>query len=240
MASTLRVGSRFHGPPGSGNGGYVAGMLAREMGSFGCAVSLKAPPPLDQDMRIERDEAGPSLWAADRLIAQATHAKIDIAVPAPPDLATARAAEARFTGFRDHLFPSCFVCGPERKAGDGLRIFPGQVDGSGGRLVAASWSPAAGLGDEQGEVLPEFIWAALDCPGYFAVQAVAGPAVLGRLAAALHRPPVVDQPLVVTGWGIESAGRKHRVGTAMHDGRGRLMAVAEGMWISINAPDWKG
>ena len=48
---------------------------------------------------------------------------------------------ARYVGHRRHNFPSCFVCGPERAPGDGLRDFPGD----GRRQVAATWTPGADL-----------------------------------------------------------------------------------------------
>ena len=49
-------------------------------------------------------------------------------------------------GLHDHRYPTCFVCGPERAQGDGLRIFTGPVEDK--SLVAtvearALMSPAA-------------------------------------------------------------------------------------------------
>ena len=37
------------------------------------------------------------------------------------------AASATYPGFSAHPFPTCFVCGPERAEGDGLRLFPGRL-----------------------------------------------------------------------------------------------------------------
>lgn len=151
-------------------------------------------------------------------------------VPAPPSLEEAKAAEGRYVGHEHHIYPGCFVCGPEREPGDGWRIFPGEI--ATGR-VAATWTPAAEFGDAEGWVRPEFIWAALDCPGYFAVQEAAGLALLGRMAVVIHDPVPAREPLIVQGWAIGSDGRKHRAGTAVHDSEGRVLASAMQTWVTL-------
>ncbi|MDQ3139752.1 MAG: hypothetical protein M3Q15_03410 [Pseudomonadota bacterium] len=228
----MRIDRRFRGPPNSGNGGYIAGLLARELGGFDSVVTLRMPPPLDCELRIEHDTPETcSLVSDDGVVALAVRATVEIAIPAPPSFPDARAAEARFAGLCDHNFPGCFVCGPERAAGDGLRIFPGALDGS--AQVAATWTPDASLADANGRLPSEFIWAALDCTGYFAVQQQAGLAVLGRIGATLHHDVALGAHVIVSGWPIASDGRKHRVGTALHDRGGRLLAAAEATWISL-------
>jgi acyl-coenzyme A thioesterase PaaI-like protein len=234
--TTLRIGRRFCGPPLSGNGGYVAGLLARELGSTGCVVTLKSPPPLDEELRLEHQVAEVSLFAGERLIALAEPADLEVDVPAPPAFDQAAQAESRFTGWNGHVFPGCFVCGPERAAGDGLRIFPGRMEDRAGSQVAATWIPDPSLAGSNGLLKPEFIWSALDCPGYFAAEPNSGPAVLGRLGVAIHRCPSITDRLIVTGWPIESSGRKHLMGTALHDDAGMLVAAATATWIAIEAP----
>ena len=76
-------------------------------------------------------------------------------------------ASRRYAGFRYHRFPTCFVCGTQRVRGDGLRIFAGPIPER--AVVAAPWVPDTGLDAGDGKVLPEFMSAALDCPGYYAV-----------------------------------------------------------------------
>lgn len=223
------IARRFCGPPDSGNGGYVAGVVAGALGGSGCTVTLKRPPPLDRplqlvregDTAILRDEAGE--------IASAIAAVLDLQVPAPPDLAGAAAAEDLFTGHDNHLYPACFVCGPHRAHGDGLRIFPGAVGGQ----MASTWRPTGDLAGENGLIRREFLWAALDCPGYFAAEQAAGDALLGRMAARVERDVSAGQDLIVTGWAIDSDGRKHHVGTAIHDSAGRLVASARSTWITL-------
>ncbi|MEO7240102.1 MAG: hypothetical protein ABIW16_01760, partial [Sphingomicrobium sp.] len=117
-----------------------------------------------------------------------------------------------------------------RAEGDGLRIFAGSVAPGG---VAASWTPGADLADAAGVVGTEFLWAALDCPGYFAVEQAAGVALLGRMTAVIARNVRVGEPLIVTGWPISHDGRKHHVGTALLDPAGGLVASARSIWISL-------
>lgn len=231
-SSVLRISPRFRGPPLSGNGGYVAGLLAGALGGTDCVVTLKAPPPLDETLGLEIDAAGATLWFGDEPIAAATGIAVEVEVPAAPALEAAEAAARRFTGFHKHIFPGCFVCGPERAPGDGLRIFTGPLD-DGSDRVAAVWTPDASLADGDGRVQDEFVWAALDCPGYFAVQDRAGKAVLGRLGVIRHAPVLAGEPVIVTGWPIASEGRKHLVGTALHAADGTLLAAGLGTWVSL-------
>ena len=49
------VPARFNGPPDSGNGGYTCGLVAAELGAASAEVTLRAPPPLETEMAVERD-----------------------------------------------------------------------------------------------------------------------------------------------------------------------------------------
>ena len=227
----IRIARRFCGPPDSGNGGNVAGMLAKALGGSGVEVTLMAPPPLDRDLVVSVAGDSAELRDGERLIAVARRAAVEVEVGAVPSLAQASAAEVRFSGFEQHNFPGCFVCGPERAQGDGLRIFPGALDAR-DEAVVGVWQPDSSLGSLAVTDV-EFVWAALDCAGYFAVQAAAGMAVLGRIAVEIVERPAIGQPVIVTGWGIAHDGRKHRVGTALHDRGGGLIAKASATWITI-------
>ena len=231
--SKVRIERRFRGPPETGNGGYVAGLVAAALGGSNCTVTLKSPPPIDQDLTLETDGTSAGLFRGDEIVVTAAREPIDIDVPPPPTLAEAKDAEPRFTGHSHHIFPGCFVCGPEREAGDGMRIFPGALHDK-DRRVAATWTPDEGVIGEDGFVRPEFLWAALDCPGYFATEDQAGLALLGRMSAVVHRSVRAGEPLIVTGWPIDSEGRKHRVGSALHDPNGELVAAARATWITLN------
>ena len=232
--STIRIERRFRGPPETGNGGYVAGLIAAALGGTNCTVTLKSPPPLDRDLTLETQDSVATLSADDSVVVTATRGPVEIEIPPPPSLAEARSAEPRFVGHLHHMFPGCFVCGPERGEGDGMRIFPGVLNDQ-ARQVAATWTPDDSVIGPDGLVRPEFLWAALDCPGYFAAEADAGLALLGRMSAVLHRKAREGEPLIVTGWPISRDGRKHHVGSALHDADGKLVAAAKATWITLGA-----
>jgi len=225
----LRIERRFHGPPDSGNGGYVAGLVGGALGGSGATVTLHRPPPLDRLLDLRVTAEGAELLDGGERIASAMPARVEVDVPNPPSFDEARSAEARYVGHRHHRFPSCFVCGPAREPGDGLAIYPGDVAGQ----VAATWTPGADLAGDDGKVRHEFLWAALDCPGYFAVEEAAGLALLGRMSARIECDVAAGDPLIVTGWAIASEGRKHQVGTAVHEPGGTLIACAHSTWITI-------
>ena len=48
----FEISERFRGPPRSGNGGYVCGRMARHLQGT-VSVRLKAPPPLNTELRLE-------------------------------------------------------------------------------------------------------------------------------------------------------------------------------------------
>lgn len=227
----ITIAQRFCGPPHSGNGGYVAGVLAKALGEP-CQVTLHAPPPLDTPLRVLAAEQGLQLLDGDTLLASAKPYSLDLRLPAAPELAAARTAESQFEGFHQHALPGCFVCGTLREVNDGLRIFAGPLNTQSSR-VAAAWQPDATLDDGQGFVASEFLWAALDCPGFFAVKRTSGTALLGRFAAQLLHPVAIGERLIVSGWAISHDGRKHYAGTALHRQDGTPVALAEATWISL-------
>lgn len=232
--TTIRIGRRFHGPPDSGNGGYVCGMLARHV-EGSAEVRLRVPPPLERPLAIDRLPRGVAvLRDEDTVVAQARPAPVDADVPAAPTLAEAEEASRGFRGFHDHWFPTCFVCGPERAPGDGLRIFPGPLAGT--PRVACPWTPDDSLADADGRVRSEFLWAALDCGGAFTHEVPPGKAiVLGLLAAELTGPTAAREPLVMLAWPIGVDGRKHFAGTALFAADGTLRGRAHATWVVVDA-----
>jgi hypothetical protein len=131
---------RFCGPPDSANGGYAAGTLARYVDGP-AEVTLRRPPPLERPLAIERDADRVLLLDGADLVAEAIPTVLDIAPVEPVDFNAAVAASesSRFLDANAHPFPSCFVCGPLRAPGDGLRVFAGQVPGT--DRYAAPWIP---------------------------------------------------------------------------------------------------
>lgn len=242
VLATLRIEERFHGPPRSGNGGYVCGRLA-EFVDGDCRVRLLRPPPLERELTVRADGAHNSgtvsLCDGEQIVAQAQPQAIELTLPAPVSLAEARVLSQRFRGFEVHAFPSCFVCGPDREAGDGLRIFPGATED--GRRVGSPWRPDPSLAGADGWVRPRFVWAALDCPSGWAYLHPGGRvAVLGQLAVHIEVPVPVAQDLVVVGWPIinpgeasADVGRKHRTGSALFGADSKPLAWAAATWFDV-------
>jgi hypothetical protein len=86
----------------------------------------------------------------------------------------------------------------------------------------------------RGTISPEIVWAALDCPGAFAIElGQRGLRVLGRLAVRIDMPPAVGREHVVVGWPLGSEGRKHGAGTALLDADGRILARGRATWIDV-------
>jgi len=226
----LVVSRRFRGPPSSGNGGYTCGMLAAAA-SKPVEVRLIMPPPLDTRLEIvdDAETGGLKLVYGDKVVATATPKTFELDVPKPPTYGQALGAVSNYEGFQEHAYSDCFVCGPARQRGDGMRIFASPIEGR--EVVAAAWMPDRSLVGADGKVLPEFMWAALDCPGFFATGvAVRGP-LLGTYAARIDRCVHLDMPCVVMGWALRHDGRKHVFGTAIFDNFGELCGRALATWI---------
>ena len=226
---TLTIAQRFCGPPTSSNGGYFAGLLAT-LAARTLTVRLLKPPPLDTQLEVRElaDGALQVLHGAEA-IGEARPALLRLQTqPAPPYLEAVEASR-RYAGFRYHRFPTCFVCGIQRARGDGLRIFAGPVPQRG--LVAAPWVPDVSLEGAAGKVRPEFMAAALDCPGYYAVAADDRMMLLAEFTAHVDRLVHIGESCTLVGWQIGSSGRKHEAGTAIFDEEGELCGRARALWI---------
>jgi hypothetical protein len=229
-SETITIAARFNGPPGSGNGGYVCGLMAARIAGASEAA-LRAPPPLGKPLRLTTTPDGVTLHDGDTLIGEARPAALDLTPPPPPSIAAARAAARRYVGLANHRYPTCFVCGCGRPNHDGLDLFTGPVEG--GAMVACTWVPGADLADASGCVAPQFIHAALDCPSYWALpRAGAMAALLARLTASIDAPaPRVGEELIVAAWRLSSEGRKHQAATALYAADGAVIARAKALWI---------
>jgi hypothetical protein len=225
----MLIGQRFCGPPASANGGYFAGMVAA-LASQSVTVRLLRPPPLDTPLRIE-DAPGGALRVLDgtQAIGEAHPGVLTLQAPRSPGSLAAVAASRAYAGFRYHRFPGCFVCGTNRGRGDGLRIFAGPIPEL--SIVAAPWVPDASLDRGDGKIQPQFMSAALDCPGYYAVALADQMMLLAEFTTHHDRLVHVGERCTVIGWKIASSGRKHEAGTALFDGKGELCGRARALWI---------
>jgi hypothetical protein len=231
----LLVDERYCGPPGAANGGYLAGLLARELRGA-VEVRLRAPAPLGKLLELRARPEGLALLDGETELATAAPTTLSLEVPEPPSFADACRVAGSCRALRTHPFPRCFVCGPERREGDGLGIFPGPL--AGGESVAAPFVPSTDLADRSGAVRPELVWAALDCPSAFPLLEDESarrlePMVLGRLAAELRAPLRAGRNHVVLAWPIGLEGRRGLAGCAIFDEQHRCVALARATWVSL-------
>ena len=226
---TFTIANRFRGPPTSANGGYFAGSVA-VLAARTVTVRLLKPPRLDTELTV-LELADGTLRVLDgaEAVGEARPNTLDLEVKPPPDYLEAVEASRHYAGFRYHRFPSCFVCGTHRVRGDGMRIFAGATPTPG--VVAAPWVPDASLDAGDGKVRAEFLSAALDCPGYYAVAPDDRMMLLAEFTAHADRRVHVGESCTVIGWQIGSSGRKHEAGTALFDGKGDLVGRARALWI---------
>jgi len=225
----IAVDSRYNGPPGMGNGGYIAGTLSRFFAGP-VEVTIRRPVPLDRPLRVQQQPEHVSAWHEYSLIASVRPVdRIDMVVPKAPTFEEAEQA-ARVSRYQhEHPFPGCFVCGTQRP--DGLGILPGRVAGR--DIIATTWTPDMDLA-EGGVVAPEFVFGALDCPGGLAIvydDPYRG--VLGRITAEIIEPVAPEERYIIAAWRTGEDGRKQFAGTALYTESGQVVARAEAVWFAI-------
>lgn len=245
MSQTFRIARRFNGPYDSGNGGYSAGLAAQLLPKADAVeATLRAPIPLDATLRAHETDTGLDIMTDDAatriLIMSLRPVWLETPDVSSPGLEAATIASASYPAAEDHVLPHCYVCGPARAEGDGLRIFPDWLKEPSGLdnpnafpIVAAPWRPTPDLADDTGKIAPEYMWAALDCPGAFAVNKE--PILLGRMSAKILDRPTPDAPLIAVAWSTGQNRRKHFAGTALFNEAGKLLAFSEQTWIQIDA-----
>jgi hypothetical protein len=242
---TITIPKRFCGPPNSGNGGYVCGMLARHIAGS-AEVTLRSPPPLESKLDVV--EAGPGQWELrheSKTVATGQAVPMELSRVERATFDEAAAAEqATSIKPHEHLLPMCFVCGPERARGDGLRIFAGPLDrkaDDGSVVFGTTWTPYPNLAAEDGLVATEFLWSALDCPtGYVVMydRQTRGfdrtPTLLGRLSARIDGRPRPGERCVITSWEVGRDGRKRTAEAALFGETGQLLAQSRAVWIAVD------
>jgi hypothetical protein len=244
MTSVI-IDKRYCGPPNSGNGGYVCGRLARHIAGA-AEVTLRAPPPLDKPLDVVATEDGSwELRDGATVVATGRAAHLELARLETASFDDASAAEL-LTPVKphEHPLPTCFVCGPARAQGDGLRIFAGPLtrqSRNGSAVLAASWIPDPTLKAEDGLVAPEFLWSALDCPTGYACSydpetgnSDRTPILLGRMSARIETRPRPGERCVITAWEAGRDGRKRLAEAAAYGETGTLLAVARATWIAVD------
>ena len=236
MKSELEIDKVFNGPPSCGQGGYVSGVVAKAHGAGICETSLKLPTPLASTLLLTSEDGETNLYSGDKLLVSAIDGVLDIEIPPCPSYSQTEKASANYRGHNSKVvFDTCFVCGTARHDHKAMRIFAGPVEnGDVDGLHAANWIPNQAHCDEAKGVKEEFLWSALDCPGYFAGCEDGQLALLARYTATTFGTLSAGERATVIGWPITSAGRKSIVGTAIFNENRELVASAEGLWIKVD------
>jgi hypothetical protein len=235
MAETLVIDGRFNGPPASAHGGYASGLLARHVDPMAAEVTLRSPPPLDTELEIREKDGDARLFDGETLVAQARGCDpLDLELPDPVGLEEAELARQGSPLHHSSPYASCFVCGPERRPPDGMRVIAGPVRGR-DDVIASPWEVDERLPAEDGSVAPEIIWSALDCPGGCALmlRPEIGVALLGRMTAQIFSPVSPRATYVAVGWTFHHDRRKHLSGSAIFAPGGEAVAIAKGLWIEL-------
>jgi hypothetical protein len=235
VTATVTIPGRFNGPRESGNGGYTSGVLATHFDGP-VEASLRSPVPLDRPLElVEGDGGSLRLLDGETPIAEARALPgLAVEVPPPVSLEQARAASERYRAPDDGIFSNCFVCGRARTEGC-FEIFAGPVDER--EMVATPWTPPAWAADDDGNVRPEFVWAALDCPTYFAchLEGELTLSMLVRQRTEILAPVRAGEEHVIIAWPIQQDGRKRLAGAAILATDGETLAVTEALLIEPRA-----
>lgn len=162
-SSSVVIPARWNGPRRYGNGGYSAGVFARDFGRS-ARVVLRRPVPLERPLRIIAEGDESRVFARRRLIAEVADWRDapPILPPVRPSMDAAEDAAARhpWTGMR-HALSDCAICSPNRR--DGLGVVPG-VLADAPEMLAAPFHTDFRIADPLAPavVSPEFVWAALE------------------------------------------------------------------------------
>ena len=248
---SITIDNRFRGPPNSGNGGYVCGLIAGHIDGS-AEITLRIPPPLEQPLDIIAGAGGAvELRDGATIVASGRPTQIDVSDIPTASYFEAEDAVSRTPHANSHPLPTCFVCGPDRAPGDGLRLFAGPLSARAAQnkigVFAVPWIPDANLAGSDGRVAPEFVWASLDCPtGYAGGGArhlgLSGtePILLGRMSARIDARPKPGDRCVVVAWPIGREGRKIFAGGALLAADGEVLAVAQATWLQVDRQVQRG
>ncbi|MEC3955984.1 hypothetical protein VMT65_23315 [Nocardia sp. CDC153] len=233
QAEALILPEYVHGYPDVVFGGYLAGLLAKHAGGEVVRVDFRRAVMVGTPIHVSSREPGHAACTAgeDTVLVEASPSALTLDPPPAPSWAAARSAvEIALSGAR--TVTDCYGCGLACEPGRGLRLFPSELPDA--RMMAAAWTPDAKLADATGELPPEVVWSALDCPGgraAFVYSGMGRGAFTAALTATQVRPVYAGADYVSHAWTVGREGRKHTVGVALSTADGELCALAEALWI---------
>lgn len=237
----VTIPRQFNGPPTSGNGGWVSGLIASAFATRGhdgpITTRLRMPPPLSTPLAWEHDDSSTRLLThGGAVVGTAEPGAFTREPPRHVDADEVARGLKAYPGFEQHPFDLCFTCGTARAEGDGLRLFSGPIDDG---LTAAPWHVHPGFAHD-GVIGTPVVWAALDCPGGWAADFTAQPMVLGTMTASVLHHPEPGSTLHAVGQLARRDGRKFFTSTALYTADGELVGRSEQVWIEIDIADFSG
>jgi hypothetical protein len=230
MQERVIVAAQHRGPPGSGNGGYVCGLLAAHIDGP-AEVTLCRPTPLERPLALRVTQQSVELSDGDGLIASARPAPLDLIVPDAPDWRACEIATIHGGSFETSDFAGCFSCGRHNPLG--VQVWAGSVEGR--IMTAAAWQPGMAHAGSDGFLPATHLWAALDCPGAMALSLEQPDLQLmtGRMLGHCDADCRPNERYRVIGWPVSRDGRKLYCGTAVIDEAGQVRARALSTWIEL-------
>ena len=249
--TSVSIDSVYNGPVNCGNGGYISGLLAGFI-EGDAEIRINAAFPVETSLQVKNTDQGIGVYLDDKLLGSARGIQLKLAIPTPPNFASATAASQRFDFMHASDPKGCYVCSPRRTVDNGLRVFCGalseviEIDSSidwrtqiEENIVAAAWRPTDNLCNSAGNIDNIYVWSALDCPGAYAIKAVeadAGLQLLGTCSGSIKTPLNPNEDYIISSWKISpNNGRKRFMGVAIHNTTGELMACAEQIWFDVGS-----
>jgi hypothetical protein len=242
--SAIRIGSRFQGPTGSGQGGWTAHRFAERIG-VPVEVSLHVPVPLETDLfvanragddGVDRWLLAPSRDDSVSPVMTATPAEAIDVMTEPVPIEDARRAREGFAHLGpDHPVPFCFSCGLQH---DSMHVHAAPLDDHryATDWTAPEWAATTGAGVVDGGV----VWAALDCTSAWYVCQSRGERVAFtvRFAAEILHPIEAGARYALVGWAGDAHddwdGRKRHAAAAAFASDGACVARAVSLWVSVD------
>ena len=235
---TLRIGGRFQGPTGSGQGGWTAHRFTGAI-TQPVTTAMRAPVPLDTDLRIVRAD---DEW---RLIDETASDPVTVMVARPWNpvfadtepvtIADAAAARARFSEFvAEHPVPYCFSCGTQH---DSMNVHAGPL---GDGRFATDWRVPEWAVSGSGIVDVGTLWAAIDCTAawYVAYSRQPRSPVTAQFAVDVSGPIEPGTTYSLVSWSgdhpDEWDGRKRHGASAAFAPDGTCVARSVSFWIALD------
>lgn len=246
----LHAPAGLDGPPGILQGGLAAGItapIARLADRHHAPLTsidarLHAPTPLGASLRARvRASADAARYHVETRHGdvQLVSAEVELAghEPTPQAFDLAELGRSRPPEpTPQHIYPGCFVCGPEPTHPHGQRLHPRYRDDG---AIVQPWVVDPELGDERSMIDPLMISAVLDCPTVWAsighIQALGHEgALLAGYRLQLFRDAPVMEPLRLVARMDAGDGRKIQARGALVDEEGVIYAVASAFHVSVS------